>query len=413
MRVQIVFVIVAVIFTVLVDWYIWSDIKRNTRRRRSNRRRWRRVYLISCVVCWAVLAVALCLPRRGPDSILPVMWLLYGYLTVYLPKLVFVLVSLIGGIPRLFGKKTFRLGLYAGLPLAAVVFLLMWWGAFGGRQAIEVNRVDISSARLPESFDGYRIAQFSDAHVGTWGRDTLFVSRLVDSINSLKPDLIVFTGDIVNRRTSEITPFIPVLSRLKAKDGVLSILGNHDYGDYYSWEKPEFRDENNRLLAEIQTNMGWKLLNNETRFVKAGGDSIAVIGVENWGEPPFPTYGKLGDAYSYSPDSALHLNDSRFKVLLSHNPEHWRQEVSKKTNVDLTLSGHTHAMQVMLRAGDRRWSPARYKYEQWGGLYEAVNEKGEPVRIYVNIGCGEVGMPYRVGAPSEITLITLRRPSGK
>ncbi|MEE1021863.1 MAG: metallophosphoesterase [Muribaculaceae bacterium] len=413
MRVQIVFVIVAVIFTVLVDWYIWADIKRNTRRRRRNRRRWRRVYLISCVVCWAVLAVALCLPRRGPDSILPVMWLLYGYLTVYLPKLVFVLVSLIGGIPRLFGKKTFRLGLYAGLPLAAVVFLLMWWGAFGGRQAIEVNRVDISSARLPESFDGYRIAQFSDAHVGTWGRDTLFVSRLVDSINSLKPDLIVFTGDIVNRRTSEITPFIPVLSRLKAKDGVLSILGNHDYGDYYSWEKPEFRDENNRLLAEIQTNMGWKLLNNETRFVKAGGDSIAVIGVENWGEPPFPTYGKLGDAYSYSPDSALHLNDSRFKVLLSHNPEHWRQEVSKKTNVDLTLSGHTHAMQVMLRAGDRRWSPARYKYEQWGGLYEAVNEKGEPVRIYVNIGCGEVGMPYRVGAPSEITLITLRRPSGK
>lgn len=413
MRVQIVFVIVAVIFTVLVDWYIWADIKRNTRRRRRNRRRWRRVYLISCVVCWAVLAVALCLPRRGPDSILPVMWLLYGYLTVYLPKLVFVLVSLIGGIPRLFGKKTFRLGLYAGLPLAAVVFLLMWWGAFGGRQAIEVNRVDISSARLPESFDGYRIAQFSDAHVGTWGRDTLFVSRLVDSINSLKPDLIVFTGDIVNRRTSEITPFIPVLSRLKAKDGVLSILGNHDYGDYYSWEKPEFRDENNRLLAEIQTNIGWKLLNNETRFVKAGGDSIAVIGVENWGEPPFPTYGKLGDAYSYSPDSALHLNDSRFKVLLSHNPEHWRQEVSKKTNVDLTLSGHTHAMQVMLRAGDRRWSPARYKYEQWGGLYEAVNEKGEPVRIYVNIGCGEVGMPYRVGAPSEITLITLRRPSGK
>ena len=413
MRVQIVFVIVAVIFTVLVDWYIWADIKRNTRRRRRNRRRWRRVYLISCVVCWAVLAVALCLPRRGPDSILPVMWLLYGYLTVYLPKLVFVLVSLIGGIPRLFGKKTFRLGLYAGLPLAAVVFLLMWWGAFGGRQAIEVNRVDISSARLPESFDGYRIAQFSDAHVGTWGRDTLFVSRLVDSINSLKPDLIVFTGDIVNRRTSEITPFIPVLSRLKAKDGVLSILGNHDYGDYYSWEKPEFRDENNRLLAEIQTNMGWKLLNNETRFVKAGGDSIAVIGVENWGEPPFPTYGKLGDAYSYSPDSALHLNDSRFKVLLSHNPELWRQEVSKKTNVDLTLSGHTHAMQVMLRAGDRRWSPARYKYEQWGGLYEAVNEKGEPVRIYVNIGCGEVGMPYRVGAPSEITLITLRRPSGK
>lgn len=413
MRVQIVFVIVAVIFTVLVDWYIWADIKRNTRRRRRNRRRWRRVYLISCVVCWAVLAVALCLPRRGPDSILPVMWLLYGYLTVYLPKLVFVLVSLIGGIPRLFGKKTFRLGLYAGLPLAAVVFLLMWWGAFGGRQAIEVNRVDISSARLPESFDGYRIAQFSDAHVGTWGRDTLFVSRLVDSINSLKPDLIVFTGDIVNRRTSEITPFIPVLSRLKAKDGVLSILGNHDYGDYYSWEKPEFRDENNRLLAEIQTNMGWKLLNNETRFVKAGGDSIAVIGVENWGEPPFPTYGKLGDAYSYSPDSALHLNDSRFKVLLSHNPEHWRQEVSKKTNVDLTLSGHTHAMQVMLRAGDRRWSPARYKYEQWGGLYEAMNEKGEPVRIYVNIGCGEVGMPYRVGAPSEITLITLRRPSGK
>ncbi len=410
MRVQMIFVIVAVVLTAIVDWYIWIEIKRNTRRHKRNCHRWPRIYLISCIFCWLSLAVALCLPKRGSDDILPVMWLFYGYLTIYLSKLVFVVVSIIGNIPRLFRKTGYRLGLYLGLPMALVTFGLMWWGASGGRHSIEVTHVDISSDKLPQSFDGYKIAHFSDAHVGSWGIDTLFVSRLVDSINSLKPDLIVFTGDIVNRRTSEILPFIPVLSRLKARDGVLSILGNHDYGDYYAWERLELRDSNNRLLSDIQRDMGWQLLNNETRFIVHGGDSIAVIGVENWGEPPFPTYGKLGDAYSYSPDSANHLNDTKFKVLLTHNPEHWRREVSKKTNIDLTLSGHTHAMQMMLKVGEWRWSPSKYKYEQWGGLYEARNDNGEPVKIYVNIGCGEVGMPYRIGADSEISLLTLRCP---
>lgn len=238
--------------------------------------------------------------------------------------------------------------------------------------------------------------------------DTSFVADLVDRVNSLHPDLIVFTGDIVNRKTDEIEPFLHTLSRLSAPDGVFSILGNHDYGDYVDWKDPADREENNRRLAHYQDSIGWTLLNNERRYIVRGNDSITLIGVENWGDPPFPVYGSLEKALSASRDSLYHQNDSRFKVLLTHNPEHWNQEVSHSTNIDLTLTGHTHAMQMMISLGNWKWSPAKYRYEQWGGLYERLNDRGRTVRMYVNIGSGEVGMPSRLlSAYPEITLLRL------
>lgn len=408
MRIPVVPLVFLFVFMVVIDWYIAWDI-----RTLSKKKFWPRFYWVTAFLCWAFLIVTISLPRREASSdLLTVMWMLYSFLTLYVGKLAYMLSSGIGRIIRLsFGifpnVHPFKwFGLCLGLGLMGA----MWIGAGYTRRHIERQDVEIFSQKLPQAFDGYRIVQISDLHVGTWGRDTTFISTLVDSVNNLKPDLIVFTGDIVNRQTSEIEPFLAPLSRLRARDGVFSIFGNHDYGDYTDWKRPEDRELNNRLLAAHQNGMGWTLLNNERVFLKNGSDSIMLIGVENIGDPPFPSYGDLGIALSASPDSLHHQNDDNFKILLTHNPAHWDKEVSKSTNIDLTLSGHTHAMQMMLRIGKWKWSPAKYRYEQWGGLFERPNYKGYPTRLYVNTGAGEVGMPSRLfNAYPEITLITLEK----
>ena len=189
----------------------------------------------------------------------------------------------------------------------------MWWGALVTRYDYEIKEVTLEYDNLPESFDGYRIAQFSDLHLGSYAGDTTYVSRLVDAINGLDCDIIFFTGDLVNRQTDEAEPFIGTLGRLHARHGVYSILGNHDYGDYRSWKSPEEKARNLQYMGEIQAEMGWQLMNNCDTCIRLGSDSITVIGVENWGEPPFSQYGKLSVAY---PD----LKDGNFKILLSHNP---------------------------------------------------------------------------------------------
>lgn len=412
MRIPVITVIILFLFSILVDIYIAADIRGSARRRG-----WAVAYMAVSLLCWAFLVVTLCLPRRSADSgILTVMWMLYSYLTVYLAKFTYVICSLLGRLLRKVFKPETRLhpSRWVGAVVALSTFIVMWVGVAHTRRHIVVNRVDISSPSIPRPFSGYTIAQISDLHVGTWGTDTTFVSALVDSVNSLDPDLIVFTGDIVNRETSELLPFKGVLSRLKARDGVLSILGNHDYGDYMDWEKPEDRESNNSLLASCQRDMGWTLLNNERRFIIRGNDSIMVIGVENWGDPPFPVYGDLDKALSPDSDSVCHQNDRRYKILLSHNPEHWNRVVSHETNIGLTLAGHTHAMQVMFDFGGWKWSPAKYRYEQWGGLFERLNDHGQPTKLYVNIGSGEVGMPARLlSAYPEITLLTLAHEGGE
>lgn len=397
------------VFTFFIDFYISRDIKS------TGRRGWRKAYNISALLCWIFLVVIMWMPKRAENSnLLPVMWMLYIYLSIYVAKFIYVIFSLIG---KLIGfllkkKKTTYIFNWIGLFLGVAMFVTMWVGAGYTRHHIVVNRIDIESPSIPRPFNGYTIAQISDIHVGTWGNDTTFISNLVDSVNALHPDLIVFTGDIVNRETKELKPFIPVLSRLKAKDGVLSILGNHDYGDYMDWKTPEDREKNNRLLAIYEAEMGWHLMNNERKFLVKDNDSIMVIGIENWGDPPFPTYGDMEKSLSSSRDSVYNQNDNRYKILLTHNPEHWNRHISHETNIGLTLSGHTHAMQMMIDLGGWQWSPAKYRYELWGGLYDRLNDRGQKTQMYVNIGAGEVGMPARLfGAYPEISLFTLHHIS--
>ena len=407
MRIPVPTAIFLFVFSFLVDLYIYADVRNATKKKSL-----RGAYIISTVLCWGLLIAIMCMPKRSEDSdIIPIMWMLYSYLSIYLAKAGYLICSIIGRLIRVVFKiKSHRhISRLIGVIMGAGLFLSMWWGVAYTRFHIEIVPIEISSPQIPESFNGYKIAQISDLHVGTWGNDTTFISELVDSVNALHPDLIVFTGDIVNRRTSEIEPFLKPLSRLKASDGVMSILGNHDYGDYMDWADLKDREINNLELVDHQKNIGWDLLNNDRRFIIRDNDSIMIVGVENWGDPPFHTYGDLELALSSSRDSIYHQNDNRFKILLSHNPAHWDKEISHSTNIGLTLSGHTHAMQLETDIFGWRWSPAKYRYEQWGGYYERLNDNGKPVGLYVNIGAGEVGMPSRLfRAYPEITLLTLR-----
>lgn len=385
-------IILGIIF-LLTDLYIWR-----TCLKRYGSRTPARLVLWSSVALYVLMAVAVALPRRGGDNatLLTVMWMLWSILTVYASKIVYVAIDLLGRIPGLWHGHRIKAFSRIGAVSAAAVFIAMWWGTFVGRFDIQIKEIDIPVSGLPARFDGYRIAQISDLHTGTFGTDTTFVSEVVDRVNSLGADLVVFTGDIVNSRSSEVDPHISPLSRLKARDGVFAVLGNHDYGDYSEWPSCQAKAENLKHLRDAIRSMGWTLLDNTTEIIRHGADSIALIGVENIGDPPFHTYGSLAGAYS-------DLSDPTLKILLSHNPAHWTDSIrnDKSKNIALTLAGHTHAMQMQVGG----WSPAAYRYPTWGGLYSSADSAR---KLYVNIGLGEVGLPSRMGgAKPEITLITL------
>ena len=395
MRLLLLPTILIIILSSGIDAYIYRALKRRCKSALPAR-----IQKISAIVFLVTIIATIALPRRsGSDAmLLTIMWLLFGYVSIYLPKLIFTVIDFLARIPELFGRRRLKAVSAAGGIVAVATFVILWWSALVTRTSIQVKELTVSIPGLPEQFDGYRIVQFSDAHTGTYGADTTFMARTVERINSLRPDLIVFTGDIVNMRSDELTPHCAPLSRLSAPDGVMSILGNHDYGDYSHWPSDSAKQANMRLLIDLQRSMGWNLLLDESRTIRRRGDSIAIIGVENIGDPPFPTYGSLTRAYPTPADGVT-------KILLSHNPAHWSDSIAGNPdmNIALTLAGHTHAMQCEI-AGR---SPAALRYPLWGGLYSSPDSLR---KLYVNIGLGAVGMPVRIGqAKPEITVITLRR----
>ena len=393
MRIPLLFLITVIVLSLLVDGYIYIMV-----RRRCVSKVPARLQLVSAVLLYMALIVGVSMPRRSGDdgSLLFIMWVLFGYMTFIMPKLVFVVVDAVALLPVLWHGRRWRWLSLTGGVIAIVAFLAMWWGALVNRFRVDVREVDFEFPHLPAAFDGFKIVQISDLHVGTYGDDDRFVRKLVGVINGLHPDAVMFTGDIVNRHSSELIPFVDALSGIEAPYGVFSILGNHDYGDYADWPSEADKAADVAALCAMQESMGWKLLLNQTEFMHSGRDSIAVIGVENIGDPPFRIYGSLHKAYPA-------VGDSVSKILLSHNPAHWTDSISDHddVNIALTLSGHTHAMQIEV-AG---LSPAALRYATWGGMYG--DEAGRHA-LYVNIGAGTVGMPMRLGATPEITLITLK-----
>ncbi|MEJ2003505.1 MAG: metallophosphoesterase [Cyclobacteriaceae bacterium] len=287
----------------------------------------------------------------------------------------------------------------SALIAGTVPLLTMTYGIVSGAHDYRIRRKTIHLPNLPEDFDGLTIAQISDIHSGSFFNKTA-VQGGVDMLISEKPDMVFFTGDLVNNETSEVRDYIPIFGKIKAPLGVYSVTGNHDYGDYRSWSSQKEKQQNFEDLKEAHKLMGYDLLMNENRILGKEGSKIAIIGVENWGAGRFSTYGDIDKAYSGSEEAAV-------KLLLSHDPSHWDAQVRPKyPDVDITFAGHTHGFQFGVEWGDFRWSPAQYAYKQWAGLYTKENQ-----HLYVNRGYGYIGYPGRIGIPPEITILTLKRGS--
>lgn len=272
------------------------------------------------------------------------------------------------------------------------------YGMVRGAYKYRIHDVKVPSPNLPEEFDGFKIIQLSDIHTGSFLND-IALTKAFDIVMQQKADLILFTGDLVNNVSTEVEGYEHLFKKLYARHGVYSVLGNHDYGDYVTWESNEAKQKNLELLKDKQKGFGWKLLMNEHVAIEKNGAQIGLLGIENWGgNMRFPRYGKMQDAHQGT-------EKYPFKILMSHDPSHWdKQVVTEYPDIDLTLSGHTHGMQLGIEIPGFKWSPVKYIYKNWAGLYKQGKQF-----LYVNRGLGFLGYPGRLGIWPEITVIELQK----
>jgi len=342
-------------------------------------------------------------------------WIIGAFMLVLLPKAALMIFVLLNDLKNVFitgwlkwmkpkescmqrlQKTRQGIGLLiAGLVVSGWLFLHTFLGIVHGRFAFEVVNQDIYFKNLPAAFHGFRLVHISDTHLGSFVR-TEPVNRGVGLIEALQPDMVVLTGDMVNNHAGEAEKFITIFNRLQPPKGMFAVLGNHDLGDYRTWGTIQKPEPDIEALVRVQQQMGFTTLLNEHRFVRIGNDSIMIAGVKNWGKPPFQQFGDLNKALGgYS--------DFPFIILLSHDTSHWRAEVVPGPDIDLTLSGHTHGMQFGFHNRWFSWSPIKWLYPEWNGLYREGQEQ-----LYVNRGFGFLSFPGRAGMPPEITLITLKR----
>ena len=321
---------------------------------------------------------------------------LYG-LTVssFIPKIIFVIIiSILYYTNFVFGKQE---SIYV-IPIIGVLsgflpFFVILYGIFRTLYRFKLYHINIENDRVPAPFKGLRIIHISDLHLGSFNFRYHIFDRAIKTINDLNPDFIFFTGDLVNNFAWELKGWSPVLKKLQAKSGKYAVLGNHDYGDYSEWAKPKLKLQNFESIKFFFKKTDFRLLLNESDVIKKDQEELAIVGVENWGNPPFKQYGDLKKAMG-------NIKNIPLKILLSHDPSHWQEEVVGQTDILLTLSGHTHGMQAGITLKNKEWSPIKYKYKYWAGLYNQDDQY-----LYVNRGLGWMGFPGRLGMRPEITLI--------
>jgi len=316
----------------------------------------------------------------------------------FIPKLVFIVViSILYFTNFLFYEnRSLILIPIIGVIFGFLPFFTILYGIFKAIYRFKVYHHTITSAKLPTSFDGLKIVQISDLHLGSFNYKYKKLESAIDKINTLKPDYIFITGDLVNNYAWELRGWDAVFKKLEAKEGKYAILGNHDYGDYSTWETPKLKQENFDAILNFYKTIDCKVLLNESIVLSKNTEKIALIGVENWGPLPFKQYGNLKDGLAG-------VEGISFKILLSHDPTHWAEEVKNKTDITLTLAGHTHGMQAGFQYKNLQWSPIKYKFKHWAGLY-----KHKTQYLYVNRGLGWLGFPARIGMRPEITFIELK-----
>lgn len=324
---------------------------------------------------------------------------LYG-LTVssFIPKIIFIIIIsfLYFSNYMLSEKESLLVIPIIGLLAGFLPFFVILYAIFKALYRFKVHHLHIKSKLLPTSFQGLKIVHISDLHLGSFNFRYHILDRAVHLINHLEPDLIFFTGDLVNNFAWELKGWGEILDKLIAKKGKFAVLGNHDYGDYSSWETPQLKKSNFESIKYFYKKIDFKLLLNEGTSIKKDGFEIAIVGVENWGNPPFKKYGDLQKAMKP-------VNDIPLKILLSHDPTHWPEEVVGHTDIYLTLSGHTHGMQAGVNLKNKQWSPIKYKYEHWAGLHKENDQY-----LNVNRGLGWLGFPGRLGMRPEITCIEIK-----
>lgn len=414
------FLVLAVFSLIIlaIDAYSWWGIKKIII---DSPRLFKRIiallYWIVPVIIISGLSLILFFQKDIPgDRMMSYFHLVGGsFIIFYVPKLVFFVFNLfddlIFQIRRLItlkkqrfkdsknGRATItrrKLLNQVGIVFAAVPFFSLIYGIAYGRFDFTIRRLKMNFPNIPAAFDGIKIVQISDFHIGTFFNHQDQIKEIVYMVNNEQPDLILFTGDFINNLSTEMDPFLSILRSLEAKIGKYSILGNHDYGEYVPWKSEQEKQDNIQRLIKLQKEIGFDLLLDESRKIQIGDDSIELIGIQNWGLPPFPQYGDLKKAIK-------NIDVNAFKILMSHDPTHWDAQVREKTDIDLMLAGHTHGAQFGIEIPGWRWSPVTMRYKQWGGLYTEGNQ-----HLYVNTGLGSIGYPGRVGMPPEITVLELK-----
>lgn len=402
--------IIFIIVYILIDLYAFQALKTVTRSV------WlKAVYVFSSVGILLALIYLLNYGETGRVLSIGRMYVFGLFLALFVPKIILLLIMFGEDIFRIFAGFFYKLGINGGgkgfhipsrrkfissaaMVIAAIPFTSLLYGMYTGRYNYKVLNYTFEFDDLPLSFDGYKITQISDIHSGSFDNADK-VRYAVDLVNQQKGDVILFTGDLVNNVASEMNDWKDIFATLKAKDGVFSVLGNHDYGDYAHWDSEEEKKRNLNDLKKIQAEMGWELLLNENRAIHRNDEKIALIGVENWGAGGFKKAGDLDMACEG-------VAKEDFKILMSHDPSHWQAQIKEDSrNFHFTLSGHTHGMQFGIEIpGWIKWSPVKYRYENWAGIYEEYGRY-----LNVNRGFGYLGYPGRVGIWPEISVITLKR----
>lgn len=397
MKLQWLPLIAFVLVNLLVDLFIYRKLAKSKHWHRHAK--WWHATVATMLT--AMLATVLLSGVKSTSNSMLVtdMYLLWGYFALNSVKWISLAIYSLSWVKWL-KQGTRRLVRITAMVVAMLLIAIETVGTFVTPFTFQVKEVTIASNNLPKAFDGYTIVLFSDLHLGFYGSDTTFVAQCVEQMNALSPDLMCFTGDLVSRKASEAAPFVATLGKLRARHGVLAVGGNHDTG-YYTWATPTQARQDMKQLKQLQEQMGWTMLDAGHIVLKQGGDSIVVVGVPYQDKKNFTPTGYLDKAYP-------HYRDNSFKILLQHNPEQWQEQYGKLAHIDLMLSGHTHAMQMVFSILGRDFSPASLKCKWWGGLYHEKRQ-GKDQYLYTNTGLGQVGIPARLGATPEITYITLKR----
>jgi predicted MPP superfamily phosphohydrolase len=393
-----------------LDYYSFQATKTLLKNHNIKRYKYvRSVFVLQAIVLMGI-TVYLWLSQRGTTSF---MFLAVVVFMAYLSKLIAVLFVFIDDIRRVIqyffegqkkrhirrvenGQKISRSKFLAKSAVAVSMLpvVTMSFGIVKGAYDYRLRRRKVYLPNIPKGFDGLKIAQLSDIHSGSFF-DKTAVQGGIDMLNAERPDLMFFTGDLVNNQTKEVNDYIDLFSKVKTDLGVYSTLGNHDYGDYMAWPSVSAKRQNLADMIKVHERMGWRLMMNENESIKVGTDQLSVIGVENWGAGRFAKYGQL--------DKATMNAEGDVKLLLSHDPSHWDAQVrSQHTDIDIMFAGHTHGMQLGVEIGDFRWSPSKYIYKQWADLYQEDQQY-----LYVNRGFGFLGFPGRIGILPEITIMEL------